>query len=722
MSASNPVADEELVAAGLAAEKKRGLEKGAGDNAFYGDLNADLGADVSTGFRDSMNSVGKLFHRVEDSAIAELSQVKIALLGPQSHNSMARTSTEVVDVADDSMQQSRSHRDECSRMFKMSWNDDLAPISNGCVDDYFQKAHSSIRIAWPGINKGQDLVEELRVGISVLHYGKHAQCFERKLLKADEELRFLYLMTPPPPEGKPKVRSAEDKKTKAPPVTVPLGHIRRIFAMADALHICEKNGLDSKDLELDTTFVLLVDHAETEREKPVDLDGDPPDMDHIVILVCSLERKLSDYIQRVKDFSDGIETGDSTHHMRVDTVGLVEHDELLDKEAISFKFDISYRNEKVLRTVHVFSEHIDSQDLGGVMKKLTAELLPSDLARVRFVIQDAVALRRCLTTQLNEIAVRGVMRFVNDWSRIQRALGPDVNLADPIEEAEALNRVSEDHSTENANAYYQEVGTRAVLKCLKLMFEVEKDAQALVYNTDKSDEEGDDDKETKPQRKPSQDLGPTSFALSETKWKCAKCGFIGLTSNKVVKGELTYFRPQACDICGAPSDAVAEGASTAADIDSAAADPSAAAPPAGAVPPLLAAASAAAAATAADAAAAEVTAEAAAADIGTEAAADVGAAEAAAAGVASAAVQEVLAERPDSGRAALPMPSIPENAEAAQPGDQRGFRTEIVAPPSEPSEGKRGGDSVFACGGAGVCAKPERGKNAKDAKDDCSLQ
>ena len=70
---------------------------------------------------------------------------------------------------------------------------DIEGIATGCQEDYFTHSADGIRYKWPGRSLMHDPISVMKDGIMVLHHGKE-EGFVRKLLRADDELRFLYLL------------------------------------------------------------------------------------------------------------------------------------------------------------------------------------------------------------------------------------------------------------------------------------------------------------------------------------------------------------------------------------------------------------------------------------------------------------------------------------------------------------------------------------------------
>lgn len=445
------------------------------------------------------------------------------------------------------------HREVCKTLEEISWKK-LAKSATGCKRDFFAKGVDSIRVKWPGRGGGDDLVKTMQVGLTVLHYTGNK--FERRCLKVDEQLRFFYVLGPPDASGKSPRQPSSARGVS--PVTVPLPHVKHVFAMDHAMHICEKNGIAAAELQLDSVFAVLVDPRElTGKEKDKDydakLDESMPSLDMVQIFVRQSETRLSHFIQAAIDMSQGLDSSTGPHQpARVDTIGLVGDGllELLDKGAFKIKFEISFKHVKRIRSVAILSDSISSDDLGGITKQLAGELLAVDYSRVVHVIQDAVALRRNILAQHNEIVKRGIVPFVQDWSEIDQPMSPEVNLAEPIEEASSCSRSLEDSSMSSAQRYYEDSGSRAVLECMKYMFEVEKAVQDLNKDTGETDGDiearaaAEDAKELAPQEPPASVTStktPEPLRLSDAKWKCHNCGFINHASNK------------ACQVCGTPS-------------------------------------------------------------------------------------------------------------------------------------------------------------------------
>jgi len=389
----------------------------------------------------------------------------------------------------------------------------------------------------------------MKEGVMVLHYSADCNQFERKLLKVDDQLRFMYLL-----DGQSKALANVNSKL-ASIVTIPLHHIKHVYAMDEAMRICEENGLDTEamNLHIDSAFAMFVD-SDVTKEAP-DLDEEMVPIDKAYIFMAAPQQELRRCIQSCKDFNEGTSlehSGNATAALRVDQVQLQDVEELLSKETGDFKFDISFRGQHSLRTVMVFVEVCDKPDLGGLQDKLSAELLPIDLSRVYFVIQDSITLRRAILSMSTLLFRKGVTKFVTDWGEIARPLPDELNVSEALEEAAVIWRMLSSNAADYADCHYNECSTRATITALKHMFQLEKDFSDLLqskYSNDvrddilraqyetMSDGEGADEE----QAGDVDNLIKTKRSLAK-KWRCSNCRFINAPDEDV------------CEVCGTASD------------------------------------------------------------------------------------------------------------------------------------------------------------------------
>lgn len=433
---------------------------------------------------------------------------------------------------------------------ELSW-DALKRSATGCVQDYFVHHSGSIRVDWPGrahTDVDMDPLLVMKEGVMVLNYDMNDVVWERKLLKVDDQLRFIYLL-----DGQPKALAQTKSIAQTPLVSVPLGHVKHIYTMDDALHWCEANGINTENLQIDSTFVMWIEGAsEKDKDHIPELDEEMPSAEKVIVLVAAPQQQLRKCIQACKDFNEG-NSADSQHSLRVDQVALQDVEELLAKESIDFKFDISFRGQTALRTVTVFVEVCDKPDMGGLKEKLEGELLPVDLSRVHFVMQDAITLRRATGGIGGDIFKRGMIRFITDWEQLELPMPENMNVSDAMEEAAVVLRMLLINAHDNAECCYNECSTRSAIAALRHMFQLEHDFVLLVEGEAKEyseDGDADGDGEADPDKfvgkvevkecVVSQDTKMKK--LMETRWRCEDCRYI----NKVTD--------TSCEVCGATNE------------------------------------------------------------------------------------------------------------------------------------------------------------------------
>jgi hypothetical protein len=423
----------------------------------------------------------------------------------------------------------------------------LQDIATGCTEDYFVQHSGSIRVDFPGegtLDKPAfDPIFVMKEGIMVLYYDQTDGIFGRKVVKVDEQLRFLHII-----DGQ-LGSASKDKKSTLQLLSIPLPHIKRIYAMHEAVHICEENGVPLESNKLDSTYVLYVDTSPEKHATGPDVEDELPPLDKLHVIMASKEQHLRHCITSCKNFTEGVTDITSTKHLgrpRVDQVAMQDLEELLDKDIQDFKMDISFRGDASLRTVTVFTNSIMHPDLGGLVDKLSNELIASDFFRVRFVLRDAIALRKTLTSLTNDMFKRGVLKFVQEWESHPESLSlplpENFNLPEATTEIEqALRRLEQKAAEKDGSSFrYEEAAVRAAMVSLKAMCQIEK--EFLNLTTSSGEIELADPENQSPDGSAAHEAMKMTKAMSmdvEARWRCSNCKYIN--DPKSVK----------CEVCGA---------------------------------------------------------------------------------------------------------------------------------------------------------------------------
>jgi rubrerythrin len=353
------------------------------------------------------------------------------------------------------------------------------------------------------------------------------------------------------------------ERADAQVISFPIMHIKDIFTMGQAMHICDHENIRHEQLNVDTAVVLWVEAHDPHDAVEGPDEEEHPDEDEIMFRVCQNVEKLHVFCvaprtrlrQRIMECKDYIMDSKSKQggdgQKRMDQVALVDSGELLHRQSFGFEFEISFRGdlsakkketEAGVRSVILQTDTCDFADMGGACEDLKDELMPSDFSRAIFALQDAIALRRGTVDLGAKFFETGLTEWVNDWSSLATPLDESLNVQDTIAEASAVYRSLETNKDHDANLYYQEASTRAVVSAVRHMLEVEKEFQILA----KKEKEGPDENSASEDedwsaKKGTRD-GEDAANRHHARWRCSNCKH---DANDI-------HTHKECEVCGHP--------------------------------------------------------------------------------------------------------------------------------------------------------------------------
>lgn len=362
----------------------------------------------------------------------------------------------------------------------------MVEVATGCSQDYIsQHGHGHWIREAPGQVKGTDLkdpVQSLKDGVPVLLFEEDDHAFERRVLKADDELHFLYVLT-----------SMQGKQGGiAPLMSVPLTHIRKVYVMDEALHICEEHGVTDSNLKLDSTIVVYYD-MEVQQLKKDDLETEVPPLNKLFILMAAPQQRLQRMLESCMDMEKKSQAHRTIRNnaLRIDAIELINNIYHRDTNT-NLEFNMSFRNDNSTRKLTVGGEFIKYTDiqkekfdgkqrddlvlqLGKIEHHLQTEFRVLDVARVMYVLRDAAHLRRASAFLSPVIFNATLEEFVEDKDRITKVLPTDEAFRHAWLEVDTIldelnTGKAEDERYERI---YTEASARAVLACTKQLLLLE---------------------------------------------------------------------------------------------------------------------------------------------------------------------------------------------------------------------------------------------------------
>lgn len=402
----------------------------------------------------------------------------------------------------------------------------MQTVATGCAPDYFGSEFSSIRLVQP-VKEMNHYVSCLKSGVMVLHYAadKFDYKFRRRLLKVDEQLRFLYLMDA-------NVTAADMSKKvdkKLILMSIPLSHVGHVFDMGDALNIFEYHHMPLHGhVELEERYAIWID---PDSKPPIDLEhhNKVPHLSKMLIVLA--DRDLSTCIYACKDFVQGTSSNNSNRR-RVDDIVLPSVDVLMDPCAASVSFEVSFRNTQSIRPVCIEMCTSKTSNFGGVKDKLEEELFPIDVERAVFVIRDATSIRAAVLDAGEKMKV-GLADYITNWRHIGEPWpNEEDSLAEFIQRMEADRQVAMNRRALKASLLYTEASGRSIISAFTHLLELEEQFQDIFHRAEHMSEEDDASERTEHMSEEDEaserDYQDSTMPddLCKGTWTCLHCGYI----------------------------------------------------------------------------------------------------------------------------------------------------------------------------------------------------
>mmetsp|Transcript_59753 Transcript_59753/g.112727 ORF Transcript_59753/g.112727 Transcript_59753/m.112727 type:complete len:494 (-) Transcript_59753:59-1540(-) len=352
--------------------------------------------------------------------------------------------------------------------------DVLKSFATGCEQDYLpgHTDGSTLREV-PGQVMNTDMadpVQALKDGVPVLYFDEDYRTFDRRVLKADDELHFIYVLV-----------STQGKTPTAPLMSVPLSHVRQVYVMDEALHICEEHGVHDHNLKLDSTVVVYYDMEH--ENATTDLEQEMPPLSKLFILMAAPQQQLPRMIAACTEQLENKKAHRvfKQNARRVDQVALQDLGTLYDRSVESYGFNVTFRNDNNTRELNLPGDRFEGIErdslerlLCDVERKLDMEYRILDVIRVMYVLRDAAFLRRSVTFLSPDIFQNRLDLFVRDTRNIDKILPADEAFRHTCAEVDNVFEELQQHRHED-DRRYTEASSRAVLLAMKQLLQLEGD-------------------------------------------------------------------------------------------------------------------------------------------------------------------------------------------------------------------------------------------------------
>lgn len=334
----------------------------------------------------------------------------------------------------------------------------------------------------------EDPVKTLQDGVPVLflHNNLERRVFKRSVLKLDDKLEFLFVIS--------IVRSKNED-----PVAIQISDITEVLSAQSAVAVCDSRSIKDPYLSSETAVVI---QGSEER-----------------IFMASPQQLLASSIEAVREARNAVGSpghsrsasrahlGNRKHYL--DGIRLINNEAIYVIEVLEFVFELVFKHvEKAIE--HKVAVTLEAKDclneVAKIRKKTLGrneekheswELQPVDAARIDLALRDAISLRRWATSTPTPLDMRRrrnisdgelpgdtLLAFVlqNDATEMRATDDTqevvDANLSDDV----AL--LEESCADEEANLYY-EATSRATLRAMTHLFELEHEYMKTVTSAAK---------------------------------------------------------------------------------------------------------------------------------------------------------------------------------------------------------------------------------------------
>jgi len=260
-----------------------------------------------------------------------------------------------------------------------------------------------------GVAHLQDPVAHMQEGVPVVYYCRQRQRFESRVIKVDTRLMFLH------------VCGLRDSTEVIAPVLVKMNDIPAIYSGADAMRICAKNGVNSRQLNAASAIVIQIARGMKAEEIPP--------LSKVLVVIAPPQLHLKDCLDacaaqapkhNIFESSSGISRnpGKGSNQTMEKTAGNVSVRgqvirrimgvKLMDwSDPVNFKLkEITLRVDVKGKSNSVLIDHYDHKwftdvrpkDVAGEIQKLKSRLscdfAPLDTARLKLTLVECILMRQ----------------------------------------------------------------------------------------------------------------------------------------------------------------------------------------------------------------------------------------------------------------------------------------------------------------------------------------
>lgn len=369
--------------------------------------------------------------------------------------------------------------------------------AHGCVEDYIGIGEGrGIRHWHTGnhvIERSPDPVFMLMEGIPVLFYNPNDRLFERRVLKVDNTLSFLYVLIDPA-GMKGGLHAGEGG-----PVTLRLNKILNVWAGTEAMRIADDLAVEDPHLSIDSSVVVQFGDKEQQT----------PSLDKVFLFMTAPQQHLQMSIQAcvqaerranssvvetaakpaLESARDplqkaGASTAKKNHEQQLDTrrvngVVLRELSPIFDRSAEGMDLQVLLRPDNTPVSLKLVAD-IDLEDSDSIVRRAALDanhhFAPIDCARISFVHRDVASLREWATVRLPGVFGGKLWTYVQDPRTLQAVVPQDEGFR---EAAEQTKRTLACSPRIDAGRFWEQ-SVRSSWKALQHMMQLEADFAMII--------------------------------------------------------------------------------------------------------------------------------------------------------------------------------------------------------------------------------------------------
>eukprot|EP00747_Dinoflagellata_sp_TGD_P186508 gnl/TRDRNA2_/TRDRNA2_43563_c0_seq1.p1 gnl/TRDRNA2_/TRDRNA2_43563_c0~~gnl/TRDRNA2_/TRDRNA2_43563_c0_seq1.p1 ORF type:complete len:668 (+),score=130.04 gnl/TRDRNA2_/TRDRNA2_43563_c0_seq1:137-2140(+) len=352
---------------------------------------------------------------------------------------------------------------------EFSWAATWGPIATGCKDDYISVndgTSTSVRLFLPGDESKEHEVDALgllQAGVPVMYYSRMRAQWERRVMKVDNRLNFLYILGDDASqarwEGVPANQVPTWAKLEAwgpePPRSVKVDHIVKVLKGVDALTICGIFGISDPHLNQLSAVVVQIGDAAAELprlEHCMVLMGSPNQnipklLQHLIDKAPKMGEGVSEIKKLVQEHNADDDVDEKPLQKHLNGISLGDVLSLFDDDTDNYQIELSFKDSKTMQYITLPGElpfeHVER--LAAAAGK-EFELLHMDVARIQLALKDIAGLRDWAQRAVPTTFDHRLPHLLLDEESVKNIIHRNADFDDAVRQCEAAfgNELGED--------------------------------------------------------------------------------------------------------------------------------------------------------------------------------------------------------------------------------------------------------------------------------------